>query len=422
VSEAPEEAPGAEVGAAEAPLPRWKRVLFGSGLVLGSLLAALVLLEIVVRIFFAAPRVQGKQLITMKMRQHHERDNQGADCYPSNPRHYFLRTVPDDWPGAMLLETEHYTAIDMKRLSRTPYCVDFSNNAEGYRGPLQAPARAPNTFRVLAVGDSFTYGEGVKDADTMPAQLQRVLQERHPELAVEVVNLGEPGVNTEKEIITLRARMGLDPDVVLLDYVLNDAFRVAAIDVKKHAADDLVMFRPGRIEKPKGLKRWLRKYSRLYALIAARLDQRRIHHGTKAWYSEAFDRSKNAEGMAKTERMIATFVGEARSHGAVVLTVVYPILYQLGDDYPFAPAQRELEAMLDRVGVPWLDLGKTAFARRSAADLVVHAVDHHPNEIGQRLAAEAVAAELERLGFVHARPAREQPAPATPPPADGGTP
>ncbi|MCC6996528.1 MAG: SGNH/GDSL hydrolase family protein [Deltaproteobacteria bacterium] len=406
------------------PGSRVKRALANFGLVLASLLVALLLLEGVVRVFFGAPRVQGKQVVTMKPRQHHEPDNTGADCYPSNPRGYFVRSVPDDWPGYMLLETEHYHAIPMARLTHTPYCVDFSNNVDGYRGARRDVARQPNTFRVLAIGDSFTYGEGVKDPDTMPAQLEKALQARHPELAVEVINLAQPGINTEVEINILRKHLDFQPDVVVLGYVLNDAFRVRAVDEKRHAADDLVMFRPGKIEKPSGVKRWLRRWSRLYALIAARLDQRRIHKQTAAWYTEAFDRSKNADGMDKTQRMLDTFVREARGAGpgAGVLVAVYPMLFKLGESYPFKRAHAELEAMLDKTGAPWLDL-RAAYAGKSAGALVVHAVDHHPNELAQRLAAEAIAAELERLDLVHARPApppAPAPVPGTAPSPDAG--
>jgi lysophospholipase L1-like esterase len=410
--------------ATPSPGPRWKRALANVALVLASLIVALLLLEGVVRVLFGAPRVQGKQLITMALRQHHEPGNKGADCYPSNPRGYFVRTVADDWPGAMLLETERYKPIDMARLAHTPYCVDFSNNLDGYRGPVRTAARAPNTFRILAIGDSFTYGEGVKDPDTMPAQLEKLLQDKHPELAVEVLNLGEPGTNTERHIGILRTRKGLDADVVLLDYVLNDAFRVEAVDKERHAADDMIMFRPGRIEKPRGAKRWLRRWSRLYALIAARLDQRRIHKQTAAWYSDAFDHAKNEAGMVKTQHMLDTFVNESRQTGAAVLVVVYPILYHLGESYPFKRAHLELAAMIEKTGAPSLDL-RDAFKGWNAESLVVHSVDHHPNEVAQRLSAEAIAAELEREGLVHARtPPAPAPAPVPAPGAatpDGGT-
>ena len=60
-------------------------------LVVESIVVATALLELFVRLFFASPQVQGKQIISYTPRQHRDPDNHGADCYPSNPRGYFDR-------------------------------------------------------------------------------------------------------------------------------------------------------------------------------------------------------------------------------------------------------------------------------------------------------------------------------------------
>jgi hypothetical protein len=387
-------------------------VLYASVLIVGSIVIAVVLLELFVRLFFASPHPQGKQLLSYTPKHHHDPNNHGADCYPSNPRGYFDKVKPEDWKGALLIETEHYKPVDFGRLSKTPYCAEFHTNSHAHRGADHHKERAPNTFRILAVGDSFIYGEGVKDADTLPNQLQGILQAKHPELAVEVVNLGVPGINTEVEIINHHNHVDLDADVVVLGYVLNDAFRVYAVDSKMQKADDMIMVRPGYMKGSHGWRATLRKISRLYDLIATRAEQREITKLTKAWYSEAFDAKVNPEGLAKTEFMVNKFADDVRATHAKVLVAVYPILYDLGDAYPFANAHKVLEGIMDKHGTPWIDL-RDAYAGHSAESLQVHAVDHHPNELAQKLAAQAVAAKLEAMGLVHARP-------VTAPAADGG--
>lgn len=373
-------------------------------LVVESIVVATALLELFVRLFFASPQVQGKQIISYTPRQHRDPDNHGADCYPSNPRGYFDRFEPEAWKGAYAIETEHYKAIPLERVENTPFCAEFRTNSHAHRGADHRKERAPNTFRVLAVGDSFIFGEGVKDGDTMPEQLQAVLQASHPELAVEVVNLGMTGINTEVEITIHREHLDLDADVVVLGYVLNDALRVDAGDAKRQRADNMIIIRPGFMEGSSGWRKVLRRWSRLYDLIATRAEQRKITALTRDSYIDAFDVEVNPEGLAKTEFMVDTFADDVRSTGAKVLVAVYPILFDLGDAYPFAKAHRVLEGILEKHGTPWVDL-RDAYAGHSAESLQAHPVDHHPNELAQRLSAEAVAAKLEAMGVVHARPA-----------------
>jgi lysophospholipase L1-like esterase len=86
----------------------------------------------------------------------------------------------------------------------------------------------PTTYRILALGDSYTEGVGVALHETFAAMLERRMNARlrttHPELSVEVYNLGHSGRNTHEEIdLLLYESPLLTPDMVLLSYVLNDA-------------------------------------------------------------------------------------------------------------------------------------------------------------------------------------------------------
>ncbi|MBB85048.1 MAG: hypothetical protein CL931_14665 [Deltaproteobacteria bacterium] len=67
-------------------------------------------------------------------------------------------------------------------------------NAEGYRGPTIPPAPpAPGVERVLALGDSITFGTGAAVEATWPAQLAASANARR-----EVLNLGSPGASLDE--------------------------------------------------------------------------------------------------------------------------------------------------------------------------------------------------------------------------------
>lgn len=102
--------------------------------------------------------------------------------------------------------------------------VRYEVNGFGLRGgewPLQ---KAGGVVRVAIVGDSFVFGSGVEEADTLPRQLDLRLRERFPSATFEVLNLGVPGNNLASHLAMVRiAERELRADVLVLCLTLpND--------------------------------------------------------------------------------------------------------------------------------------------------------------------------------------------------------
>ena len=106
-------------------------------------------------------------------------------------------------------------------IAETAIRFTLSTNSRGLRGP-EIP-RKKGDFRILALGDSTTFGLGVDDDQTWPAALERALREktRRP---FEVINAGVPGYTAFQGLCYLRDRgLSLDPDLVLATFGFNDA-------------------------------------------------------------------------------------------------------------------------------------------------------------------------------------------------------
>ncbi|MDP8254265.1 MAG: GDSL-type esterase/lipase family protein [Candidatus Alcyoniella australis] len=72
-------------------------------------------------------------------------------------------------------------------------------------------------YRIIAVGDSVTYGVQVGDHQTFSAFLERFLNERQSGFHFEVLNAGVPGFNTLQILRFLQNELlAWDPDMVLL--------------------------------------------------------------------------------------------------------------------------------------------------------------------------------------------------------------
>lgn len=102
--------------------------------------------------------------------------------------------------------------------------VPVEINSLGMRDRELAPERPPGQIRVLILGDSVPFGVGVRYEDSIPAQLERQLNQLRPgPWLYRTLNMGVPSYNTQQERIqTETLGLSLDPDVAVLLYAKND--------------------------------------------------------------------------------------------------------------------------------------------------------------------------------------------------------
>lgn len=93
-------------------------------------------------------------------------------------------------------------------------------NAHGFRGPAVELVAAERT-RIVALGDSVTFGNDLAYADTWPAVLEREL--RAAGQPVDVLDLGLGGYDTVQEVATLEdLGLAFHPEQVIVGYCVND--------------------------------------------------------------------------------------------------------------------------------------------------------------------------------------------------------
>lgn len=101
-----------------------------------------------------------------------------------------------------------------------------SVNSLGLRDREYDPKPARGVRRVLAIGDSQTFGNGVAEADSWPKQVERQLNEKAQADGVkgwEVLNAGIPGTDSwQHEIWLGRLLDAYAPDAVVLGFYVND--------------------------------------------------------------------------------------------------------------------------------------------------------------------------------------------------------
>jgi len=97
-------------------------------------------------------------------------------------------------------------------------------NNLGFRDPRDYTlAKKPNTFRIVFLGDSVTFGHSSVYEHTYPYLLEQRLKQWRPDVDWQVWNLGVPGYNTSQELSHLE-EVGpqFAPDLVIVGFFEND--------------------------------------------------------------------------------------------------------------------------------------------------------------------------------------------------------
>ena len=99
----------------------------------------------------------------------------------------------------------------------------FSISSQGLRDREYGP-KSPDEFRIAVVGDSYVFGRGVADDETIPKRLEAVLLDKPLTKRVSVINAGCGGYGPWQEHLFLAERgFPLEPDLVIFQILLlND--------------------------------------------------------------------------------------------------------------------------------------------------------------------------------------------------------
>jgi len=266
--------------------------------------------------------------------------------------------------------------------------------ADGLRRTGEPTADEP----ILAVGDSFTFGDEVKDGQTWPAQL-KLLTGRH------VLNGGVSGYGFDQAVLRAEQLAGkYRPSAIVVGFIADDIRRTEMrrlwsadkpyFDLDSNLGSGKIVLRnvpvPQRVDPRSTLTFWQRTlgYSYLFDFILRRLDL--LHD----WFGDHVRVHPAGTGETLACRLTDRLANLQRSSGARVIVVAEydPVVW---DDPAFAAEQRRMtKGLLDcaaKNGLSTIDsfpaLADTAQPRR------LYGLWHMTEE-GNRLIAKLIAGQL----------------------------
>jgi lysophospholipase L1-like esterase len=262
--------------------------------------------------------------------------------------------------------------------------------------PLVKPA---GVVRIVGIGDSLTFGQGVSEPDTYLARLEKDVAAKQ---AVEVINCGVFGYNVKEEARRFEevAEM-LEPDIVVIGYELGDILQNPPL---KSNGPGVV----GEQGGTNGLVEWRSfieglKTSRLVTFLAYRYSFLLKRFNLRDWDALYADDSPLWKKLtAKYEAMATT----AAARKIAVIVAIIPELSNLDDRYPFRGVHERVAAMCASFGIRTVDL-LPAFKGEDGPRLWIHPRDRHPNPQGHQIIERGLITPITAL--VNARLSEREP-------------
>lgn len=269
-------------------------------------------------------------------------------------------------------------------------------NNIGTRGP-DVDMDDEGVVRVLMLGDSYTFGSGVRDEETFSAVLQRALGS-----TIEVINAGGPGYGIFQEERLLQ-RLGplLRPQVVVVTVPTGDISRQPFPSEEEERA--YLVTERRRIR--------LRQLSRFAALLYRRYYSLRARYLTSEAavpnHAPSADSAAFLELWTRDRQRLSNMARLCRSWQGRLVVVAWPQGQHAERDAALIDGVRRLA---EREGILGLvDLGE-ALASYSKNDLEILG-DGHPSPLAHQLVgqylATALAAQVPELGRLRSSGVRD---------------
>ncbi len=276
-------------------------------------------------------------------------------------------------------------------------------NALGLRGGEVTIPKPEKSYRIVVMGDSVTFGNGVGDGETYSAQLARTLHESGLR-RVEVINAGIPAYDTWQHALLLEELViSLEPNIVILGFYQND------ISPRPNVLRPVI----GQNGEPprRGLGAWLGdrriallKKSRVLVLAREAYLRARAKWSPSPAAARRMALLKGGQHPAlqagwrevsgSLDRMRALLDGA----GIPFRIVIFPMPEQVWNTEANTSAyQGYFQDIAREIGVPTLDLLPAFRTAISPGKSLYISWDWHPNPEGHQLAAQAIASYVRPL-------------------------
>lgn len=276
------------------------------------------------------------------------------------------------------------------------HVYDWSNRTDGY-----FIEKEEGSFRIVVLGDSIAYGQGVMREETFSKLLEKHLNVEQVNKDVnkyEVINIAWPGINTADEYNHLRFEgLRYDPDLILVAYNLND---LGDVHARRLTLQSPFYIRshlnrkdwPMRLPIPLKLDLYLTINSDFYMFILTKYDYllKKLDIRKVVDHEEGITKPYrvDSEGWKQAQMYMSRIRLLGKRIGAKSMLIILPYYYNLSD-YKFGWIHDKVAKTSKEKGFYTLDL-LPYFKNIKSEDFIVSRIDSHPNAKAHKIMAEHI--------------------------------
>jgi hypothetical protein len=329
-----------------------------------TLVVALCVAEVGARLWLEAP-----QTVITQVKSSNAAKNTGDKKVSSISSHPDEGGLYRGTKAGRRLHPNRVVTIQNHRLSKKEVLIE--TNSLGYRNPEIGKKTGP---RFLFLGDSITFADYLNEEETFVRRVES--KARNAGRSWETINAGVGAISLKNELaILVESGLGLEPDVVVLCFYLNDfqwSKGVTVLTLPLWMENSWFLYHASQI-----INAWLGNKDALQENYKNTLDldswqdQFRQQHALgdgffnesrEAFYKMVHDSFRDYGGAwspgawEHMKPLFREFKRLADNNNFQLVVVGFPIYQQVyspfNEDYP----QQQLETIMNNLGVPFLDL------------------------------------------------------------------
>jgi len=273
----------------------------------------------------------------------------------------------------------------------------YTINSEGMNNPVDYPVqKPPRTFRIVTLGDSWTFGYLVNTEDNYPSQIEKLLNTSPTCKGThfEVLNFGVPGYDLAYGVERFKTRAAkYDPDLVLW-FVHEDDF---------NQPNEFILERKARYESE--MQKSGEKHNMVLKFDGGGIRYEEVKDGEPFFADARMNNSISAGIRAAADIAKEWSIDEMMAYGALQLSAfddAYkgPLVFF---KYPYMGSTVDVNQAVEETLERFVTQRDASSYHELSQDLKTvdgFLPDFHPNEKGYRVVAQGLFDDLTSKGLV----------------------
>lgn len=265
----------------------------------------------------------------------------------------------------------------------------YTTNSLGYRGPLRPYEKYSDKYRILVFGDSFMWGFGVEDSETLPYRLEGYLNNLLEDNNTEVINLGIPGFNIGRAFQWFLVNIKkFDTDMIIFIYHIGDILENDIINLDSPQSNKETPFLIKINTFFMSNSYFIRYLEPRFLELYYKFKNKKV--GISDW--EHSEIEKNGIFWQAAKKRFLMMKDLCQKNGIKFIIILYPNMQNF-ENNPAVPVHKKIVDFCRENNIICLDL-LPGFRGLKASEFWATKLDFHPNAKAHDIAAKYLAETL----------------------------